>query len=460
MKIICIEPRSPGIHIFTKWASIPRLGLPILGTMLAEVGHEVKIFVEEIAKINWEEVFSADLVLISTITSTAPKTYDLAKRISEKGIPVVLGGPHPTELPEEALEYADFVVRGEGEEAILPLVRAIETGKGLENIRGLSYRLFGRIFHNPMPESRCDINKYPAPNFLLIEKWKGNKIVPIQTSRGCPFNCEFCSVTKIFGRRMRYKTTERIVEEIKSQDCKHIFFCDDNFTADREKTKALLRGIIREGIHISWGTQVRVDAAQDEELVALMKKTGCFMVYVGIESVNPESLKAARKGQTIDDIVAGIRVFRRYGIKIHGMFVIGFDTDDIKTIQRIVKFAKKEEIDSIQIMILTPLPGTVTREELEKEGRLLPEIGWDKYDGHHVVFRSNIIPDRLQIEAMKAMAKFYSWRMIVKEFLKGNWWGTMVGVYGHRLVKEWKRSVRESFLKKLRSLSNKLGVKD
>lgn len=452
MRIACIEPKSPSINIFSKWGDIPRLGLIILGTMLAKVGHKVKVSIETISKVNWDEVSGADLVLISTITSTAPRAYYYAKCVSKKGIPVVLGGPHPTALPEEALRYADFVVRKEGEEVILPLVEAIETGKGFENIKGLSYKSFGRIFHNPMPESWCDINQYPIPDFSLVEGWKGDNIVPIQTSRGCPFNCKFCSVTKVFGRQLRHKTVERVIEEIKSQNSEYIFFVDDNFTADKKKAKELLRRIIDEGISIRWGTQVRVDAAKDEELVSLMKEAGCFMVYIGMESVNPESLKDVRKKQTVDDIIESIRVFHRYGIRIHGMFVIGFDADDIKTIRQTVRFAKKEKVDSVQIMILTPLPGTETYDELKKEGRLLSDVGWDKYDAHHVVFRSKIIPDRLQIEAMRAMGSFYSCWQIAKEFLKGNWWGMVVKSYGHRLTRKWRKGIKESYLKKLKFL--------
>lgn len=461
MKIVFIEPKAPGPHIFSKWP-MPRLGTIILGTILKKAGHEVKVFIEEIAKINWDEVYKADAVGISAITPTAPRAYFYALHISKKGIPVILGGPHPSALPDEALKYARYVARGEGEEVILPLLEAIEYGRGFENIQGLSFKLnpFSMTLHNPLPDNWCDINKIPIPDFSLIEGWKGDNITPIQTSRGCPYNCKFCSVTRTFGRQMRYKTLERVIAEIRSQNSEYIFFCDDNFAASKERTKKLLRKVIGEGLKIKWGAQIRVDAARDEELVALMKDAGCFMVYIGMESINPDSLKDARKKQTVDDIVRGIRVFHRYGIKIHGMFVVGFDTDEIKTIRQTAKFAIKERIDSIQIMMLTPLPGTETYEQLKQEGRLLPEIGWEKYDAHHVVFRSRIFPDRLQIETMRAMAKFYSWRQVLKQVFKMNWWGAAIKSYGNRLTKRWQNEIKRDFLKKLKSLSEKLGAKD
>ena len=454
MKIIFIEPKAPGLHVFSRW-TIPRLGSLILGTMLKQVGHQVKVFIEEVLRIDWEEIYRADLVGISTITSTAPRAYFYAKQISKKGIPVVLGGPHPTALPDEALKYADFVVRGEGEEVILPLVKAIETGRGFENIKGLSYKLFGKIIHNPPVSSWCDLNDYPAPDFSLVDGWTGENIVSIQTSRGCPFGCKFCSVTATFGRKMRHKTVERIIKEIReSIPCRHIFFCDDNFTANKEKTKELLRKIIEEKLDIEWSCQVRADAARDGELVSLMKKAGCYTVCIGMESVNPDSLKESRKAQTVEDIIASVRMFHRYGIRVYGMFVVGFDSDTVKTVRQTVKFVKNEGVDLIQVAILTPLPGTATYFELKKENRLLPGIGWDKYDGHHVVFSpNNILANRLQIEVMKASARFYSWQQVVKKLLRMDWWGVKIRVYGHYLSKKWQNNVKSGHLKMLNAIS-------
>lgn len=448
MKIIGIEPKSPGLHVFSKWA-IPRLGLPILGAILSQNGHRVKIFVEEISKIDWPEILSADLALISTITSTAPRAFELAQRIAAQGIPVTLGGPHPSALPEESLGFADFVVRGEGEEIILPLANAIKRGKNFETIPGLSYKLFGRTFHNSAPESWCELNNYPAPNFSLIQGWSEKNVVPIQTSRGCPYDCKFCCVQKIFGRRLRHKSVKKTLEEIKSHNrAKHIFFVDDNFTAAPEKTEELLLEILSEKLKIEWSAQVRTNIAENENLISLMKKTGCFAVQIGAESINPESLRDIRKKQTVDDIVRAIKVFHRYGIKVHGMFVLGFDADNVSTIRETTKFAIRQKIDFIQMAILTPLPGTDTYEEMEKENRLLP-IGWDKYDAHHIVFRSVIAPPRLQIETVKAMAKFYSWRQVAKNFFLMKWHNGWIRLYGHRLTGRWKKEIKE-YLKFLR----------
>lgn len=449
MKIIGIEPKSPHIQIFTKYAYIMRLGLVLLGTILKQSGHDVKIFIEETSKIDWEEINKADLVMISTITSTAPRAYYFAYRISKKGIPVILGGPHPTAMPEEAIKYADFVVRGEGEDVILSLIEAIKTGSDFEKINGLYYKLFGKIYRNQFMSQWCELDKYPIPDFSLIEKWRSSKIISIQTSRGCPYNCKFCSVTEMFGRKMRFKSDQRVIEEIRSiLPCPYIFFCDDNFAANINRTKGLLRKIIQEKFKIQWSTQVRVEAARDKELIALMKKAGCFSVCIGMESVNPESLKEAKKKQSVEDIVDSIKSFHDFGIRVHGMFVIGFDSDDISTIKKTTRFAIKNKIDSVQIMILTPLPGTPVFNELKQQGRLL-HTDWSKYDAHHVVFKPKIYPDRLQIEAIRATAKFYSWWQIIKRFVMLDSYGITIKFYGHNMTQKWKKDMKD-YVEKLK----------
>ena len=216
-KIIFIEPKAPGFHIYSKW-SLPRLGTVMLGTVLRNLGHDVKIYVEEIRKIEKEDLYSADLVGISTITSTAPRAYSLADEIRERGIPVVMGGAHPTFMPDEALEHADFVVRGEGEDAIVELIDVLDGKRQSGTVAGLSYRENNEIHHNP-PRAFCpDLDAHPSPDLSLIvgfgsgtrSFFKYNPIIPVVTSRGCPFHCRFCSVTTMFGRKYRFRSTTTI----------------------------------------------------------------------------------------------------------------------------------------------------------------------------------------------------------------------------------------------------------
>jgi len=443
-KIIFIEPKAPGFHIYSKW-SLPRLGTVMLGTVLRNLGHDVKIYVEEIRKIEKENLYSADLVGISTITSTAPRAYSLADEIRERGIPVVMGGAHPTFMPDEALEHADFVVRGEGEDAIVELIDVLDGKRQSDTVAGLSYRENNEIHHNP-PRAFCpDLDAHPSPDLSLIvgfgsgtrSFFKYNPIIPVVTSRGCPFHCRFCSVTTMFGRKYRFRSTEKILEDIRPYKDRTIFFYDDNFTASKQRTKQLLRRMIEEGITPEWTAQVRVDVAEDEELLGLMKQSNCFAVYAGIESINPRTLELYSKGQTLEEITTSIKKFHEHGIRIHGMFVLGSDEDDVRIIRETVRFAKRVKIDTVQFMILTPIPGSEIFDQYDEENKIFT-YDWQFYDGHHVVFKPNkMIPIVLQKEAVRAMKKFFSRARMIKGLFKGDLHDAFVKGYANRLIKRW-----------------------
>jgi radical SAM superfamily enzyme YgiQ (UPF0313 family) len=443
-KIVFIEPEAPNLHIFSRFP-LPRLGTIILGTMMKNRGWEVEIFVEQLRKVDFGAIESADLVGISTITSTAPRAYAIADRIRKRGIPVVMGGPHVTFMAREALEHAEFVIRGEGEEALMLLIDAWEKGRDFSEIPNLSYRRNGEVVHNPSRPFLKDLDQLPFPDFSLLKSTKrgigGRYTIPVQTSRGCPFDCSFCSVTGMFGKRYRFRSTQNIIEELKRyNDRKYsIFFYDDNFTADRRRAKELCQAMIRERLRFKWTTQVRADLAKDEELVGLMRKAGCHTVYIGFESMNVESLKAMKKKQTVEEIVQAVKVLRKHRLNIHGMFVYGFDEDDWQTVKDTLKFAKKARLASTQFLILTPLPGSEFYDKVCKENRIQFR-DWALYDAHHVVFK----PARfslfdLQWAQMFSHKKFYSKKEIVRRFLKGKWVEMGIAGYARNLNRLWKR---------------------
>jgi len=446
-KIVFIEPKSPGFHVYSRWG-LPRLGTLMLGTILKQAGYEVKVFVEDIKGINFEDVFEADAVGISTITSTAPRAYEIARQVRKEGIPVFMGGAHVTFMDEEALEYCDYVLRGEAEETIMPLIKAIETGAGLENVRGLSYLgNDGKIIRNEDVEKCTDLDKYPTPDFSLIQgnvKGVSDKaITPVMTSRGCPFGCTFCTVTRIFGRSYRYRSVGNVIDELQRLKPKWTFFYDDNFAANRAHTKELLREMIRLNIKTRWSAQVRVDVTKDTELMELMKKSGCYFLYIGLESTNPKALEAMNKSQTVEEIESAIKIIHRYGIRIHGMFIFGTDQDNITSIRRTAKFAKRLKIESVQFMVLTPLPGTPVFNDMEREGRLLSR-DWSYYDAHHVVFQPKGMSTwELHKETAKAMLRFYSWGQIIGRFLKFDLWTMIIRAYGRRFIMKSKRTSRD-----------------
>ena len=173
----------------------------MLSTLLKKKGYNSKVFVEDIAEPDWSILTDADLIGISSITSTAPRAFQLAKKFSSLGIPVVMGGPHATFLPEESLIYADYVVRGEGEETIVELIEHLESGIPLHDIKGLSYRKGDAYVHNPDRPFIQDLDSAPIPDFDLVHNWHEKTSIPILTSRGCPFGCRFCVVIQMFGKK-------------------------------------------------------------------------------------------------------------------------------------------------------------------------------------------------------------------------------------------------------------------
>lgn len=429
----------------------------MLATILKKKGYDSKAFIEDISEPDWKMLKEADIIGISSITSTAPRAFQIAKKFRSMGIPIIMGGPHSTFLPEESLKYADYVVRGEGEETIVELIEHLESQRPLNDIKGLSYTEGDAFIHNPDRPLIQDLDSAPIPDLNIVHNWQKRTVIPIATSRGCPFGCKFCSVIQMFGRKYRFKSIDRVIEEIREVASRkaHIFFIDDNFAANKERTKTLLKRIIAEDIHIEWSAQVRTDVARDAELIDLMVKTGCFTVFVGFESINPKTLSLYNKHQKVDDIVECIKTFKKASIGIHGMFVLGGDTDDIETIRSTQKFAKRLGIDSVQFLMLTPLPGTPVFDDLMKQGRLI-HTDWAKYDAHHAVFEPKLMTAfELHTETLKAMANFYSWETIVKNLIRGKLFYSLVSLYGKRSLKKIKTPSK----KYLRDLKNLVSAK-
>jgi radical SAM superfamily enzyme YgiQ (UPF0313 family) len=414
MKIRLIEPISPSRHLWSK-SYFVRLGLPMIGAALVEAGHDVRIFNPQLAPIDWADVYSSDLVGLSSTTSTIPEAYRIGDDLRRRGIPVVIGGSHVTFMADEALEHADYVARGEaGETIMVELAECLAGSRALGSISGISYRgEDGRAVHAPLHDRCPDLDLLPFPDLTLVDGWERITNTPIMTSWGCPFDCTFCSVTAMFGKKYRFRSAESVVEEIKQKDPERIFFYDDNMAANKKRLKRLLRMMIDEGITVPWGAQVRTDVVRDPELMELMRASKCDFVALGLESVNQATLDGFEKSQTVGDIEHSIRVLHEYGIRAHGMFVLGADHDTPDAMRETVKFAQKNKIDTVMLNILTPLPGTQQFDELDREGRII-ERDWSFYDAQHVVFRpKQMTPLHLLQETIKANKRFYAtWRPV------------------------------------------------
>jgi radical SAM superfamily enzyme YgiQ (UPF0313 family) len=439
-KLVFVEPKSTHLHVYSR-VCIPRLGSVLLGTIMRAKGYDVRVYIEDIHDLDMGEVLSADLVAISAITSTAPQSYRLADRVREAGAIAVMGGTHTSFLPEEGMQHADYVVRGEGEFAFQELVDVIQRGEGFDKIQNLTYRgADGTLLHNAERSKIPNLDVNPIPDYHLIEGWKPGGVISVATSRGCPFSCTFCSVPGMYGHAFRTHSIERVLQELQNHKGNmYTFFADDIFTANKKRCKELLRGMIQRDLTPQWGAQVRTETVDDPELLQMMRDSNCFNVYVGFESINPRTLKLFQKKQDLAKIERSIERFHAHKIRIHGMFVVGSDEDDLETLDATARFARKHDIDSIQFMILTPIPGSPDWDTLYAKGdKYVINKNWTFYDGHHVVHQPRrMSPYELQLGAIRAMQKFYSWGGIFQKLAKRDLYYAVIRLWGKRMLREW-----------------------
>ena len=429
MKISIVEPKTPFYNFYSAVVKhLPLLGPIYLGTILKNEGHDVTVYNENIKDIDYSRLKDSDVLGISMITSTAPRGYEIAEKfrqLNPRGR-VIVGGSHATFLPEEAAQYADHVVTGEGESVICDLVRdggdKIISGSPVENLDDLPFPDFSIV-------DGVDISKKRMP------------ITPVSTSRGCPFNCTFCSVTAMFGRKYRHRSTESVIEEISQIKHRRIFFYDDNFDANKARTRDLLEKMIESKNTPKWIAQVRADVAKDEELVALMARANCSQLCIGFESLNPEVLKKYNKKQNPEDISFCIDMLHKYGIKVHGMFISDGYTD----------IYHRLGIDSLQLCILVPILGSKLYTAVKSSGRFVTDrfpTDWKLFDGGHVVhWPDNLSPLEMQRQTVQALGSYYSRVNMTKLFLKGQWVNFRFRQMGRGVLKKWEAENRDYFAK-------------
>ena len=394
-----IEPAGSESNVFERYMRFPLMGTLYLGTILHNAGHEAHIYNENILpdKIDPFNIKS-DIFCISALTVSSNRALLLAQEIRRiyPESTIIIGGIHASLSPETFEGVADHIVYGEAESVIVDLVEGKITEK---LVRGTPVE---------------SLNDLPLVNYTLLEGYENLTTIPIMTSRGCPFDCNFCTVTKIFGKKFRMFSPERVIEEIKHAlkifRTRSIFFYDDNFTANRKRVKILCDLMLKEKFNITWTTQVRSDIANDPDLLRLMEAAGCRIFFIGFESINNDTLEAMHKSQTRSDIEKAIVTIRQHGISIHGMFIFGDDHDSPESIQATVDFAIHHHIDTVQFMILTPFPGTQYFDSIVAQNRLIHQR-WDYYSAMYTVFRpATMSPSTLQLETLKAYRRFYSLR--------------------------------------------------
>ena len=380
----------------------PLSGILILATMLKQKGYRVKVYDESFKTPDYEKIDS-DFILITSMSATVSRAYELADLFKAKGKKVFMGGLHVSFKPEEALEHCDKVIVGEGENVLFDLMNN-KTKKDI--IQGTPVE---------------DLNSIPLPDYSLVEGMSKNpKIVSVVTSRGCPFNCKFCSLKAMFGRKYRVLSTKRIIDYLASfKNIKTLCFDEPNFTADKKRAIEILTQMKDHSIFPKYAwPSVSIDVANDEKLLKLFSEVSSFHFAIGLESINQKVLDSYNKRQTPEIIKNNVKKLKDHGIKIFGSFIFGADNDTKKDFQKTVDFCQDAEIDFPTFSALTPYVGTDIRKELEKQNRILNN-NWDYYDGTHVVIRpKNMMPLELQNGIIDAYQGFYSGGKIINHLKK------------------------------------------
>ena len=412
-KLLLVNPvgQASG-YLLSKFSTIPPMSLAYIGAVTPS-NWEIKIADENFGRL---EIEDADLVGISAFTSNINRAYEIARLYRNRGIKVVIGGIHVSMLPDEALQYADAVVIGEAEQIWGKVVEDFENNR-------LAAKYFGTrvdLTENTVRPRRDLID----PRYLFQS---------IQTSRGCPFDCNFCTVSKYLGTEFRQRSAHDVLDELQGIEGEYLFFLDDNLIGHSQESikraKDIFSGMIKLGLNKKWWMQTSIDSTRDEDVLKLAADAGCMFAFIGFETISEMTLRGMKKGINlkigVDNYKKAVDALHYHGIGVVGAFIIGNDHESPLYYRQLAKFLVRSGIDVVQMAILTPLPGTVFMGQMEKEGRLLytnfPE-DWDKYRLSYVVRQpEGVEPETIYIGDNYVKQHIYSfpWNQyrILKSFL-------------------------------------------
>ncbi|TET18703.1 MAG: B12-binding domain-containing radical SAM protein [Candidatus Cloacimonadota bacterium] len=406
-------------------ASLPSLGLLTLAGMTPEK-HTVSYLEIPDAKDVDTLPDGFDLVGISSYCAQINEAYEIAKRYKDAGVPVVMGGPHVSSLPDEAVEFCNAAVVGEGELTWLDVLSDCE--------KGVLQPHYGSL------DDSFDLKEAPMPAFELLEVSKYNRLT-VQTSRGCPHRCEFCASSPLLTKRYSQKPVKKVLKEIdkimRLWDGHFIEFVDDNAIIDRNYWRELLTGLKNK--RIRWFVETDISVSEDESLLRLMHDSGCAQVLIGLESpvkagLNGVELKNDWKLRRLPQYKNAINVIQSNGIRVTGCFVMGLDGQDSSIFNEVIEFVKETEMFDVQITIMTPFPGTPLYTRLRKEKRLLAEEDWRTC----TLFDVNYKPSNMSVEELREGFKQMGVELYSDEFTK--WRKTKFNEYLRKAVRKKGRS--------------------
>ncbi len=422
MNVLLINPGASNIYSKVE-ANLPPLGIAYLAAVAREGGHSVKVVDLNVEKKALEKINLNHFDVVG-ITTDTPRYYEalgIAKEIKKSGKLIVMGGYHVTFLDEEVLStgLVDFVVRGEGEEIFLNLLNALENNTALKNIPGISY-IDDKIFirnDDALPPQKLDLLPFPARDLLPIRKYRttlnGVPSANLITSRGCPYNCYFCASSKFGGIKWRSRSAKNIVDEMEMLRNRYGYrafeFLDDNFTLSKKRIFEFADELEKRNMtDIIWWCFARVDTiAKNEPMVKRMAEVGAYRVFLGLESVNESVLDNYGKGIENNQQKEAINILRKYGIGIHGSFIIGDMNETKEMVMKTVNWAKKMNPQLAQFSLLVPFPGTQLYVDMKKENKFLHK-DWRLFDALHPTIKlNNLSPLEAQKLIIKSYRKFY-----------------------------------------------------
>jgi len=440
-KILLISPQIDYAKMFGKAStttpSMIPLNLLYLSGYLESKNIPVKVLDGQVNDLSEESLirhikqFNPNIVGISCHTPLVYPAHTIAKIVKSvsRQITVIMGGPHPTVLPEQIIadENVDTVVRGEGEITLFELVEAIKGGTNLNSILGITYRDNGNIVSTQNRPLNTDLDSLPLPSRHLIPIREYHPQADIYyrfpstimiTSRGCPYKCIFCASRQISGHKYRVRSPEKVVEEIdvlvNQYGIRNIGIADDNFVVDRKRTERICDILIKEGYHrkVDWSCALRADGV-DEPLLKKMRAAGCRCICVGIETGSQRLMNILKKHLKLERVEKGVRMMRKVGIKVRGTFLLGIPTETEEETLQTINFAKKLNLDFAKFNIITPYPGTELYEMAKERGlvgddtwvRLIPGIGFS--DAEPVFVPEGRGPKELKAKQQRAARIFY-----------------------------------------------------
>jgi len=357
---------------------------------------EVQITDENVEPIDFEE--DVDLVGVTGMVMHASRAYQIAQKFRQRGIPVVMGGPHASSCPVEAKEHVDAVVIGEAENVWKGLIEDLKNGCLKPFYKADAY---------------CSMKGMPRPRLDLLRKEAYMTVNCIQTTRGCPYQCDFCHVTHFFGKTYRCRPVEEVIEEVQRLEGEFVVFIDDNIVGNRLYAKELFTRL--KPLQKKWASQASMNVTRDAELLRLASESGCVSLFLGVESLSSENLKDMNKGfNQVHQYEDAMKALHDYDIMILAGFIFGLDHDDEGVFERTLRFCERNHIELPSFFVLTPLPGTRLFQRMDSEGRLLHK-DWAQYNGATVVFEPKLMTvETLQRGFNWVCQEAYSWGSILK----------------------------------------------